>query len=184
MKYFYSLLLLTALAFSPLKSKELIDDPYVHYAGINFGSTTIFDHYTSGHIGLNYEFKKYTGRHGIGFFMDYIFGPRTEILFGFPLSFHKAFGTDGLVISVAPGMGFTSSLNYQISESSTTPTDEKFLNNETRLNFLLRGSASWEFPIKNDKEEFMMITPYINIDVIANSETYLSIGAKFNFYIY
>ncbi len=184
MKYLYSILIILVLSVGSVRSKELIDNPLIHYVGINFGTTTIINHYTSAHIGLNYELKKYDGKHGIGFFLDYAFGPGTEVLFGFPLSFHKAFNTDGLVISVAPGMGFTNSLNYQVSELPNVPTEDKFLQNETRLNFLLRGSAAWEFPIKNAKEEFMLITPYMNIDVIANSETYLSFGAKFNFYIY
>ncbi len=184
MKHLNLICLLFVLVCSNLFSKELKDNPLVHYTGLNFGSTTIFEDYTSAHIGLNYELKKYEGKYGIGMDFDYMFGPYTEILIAFPLTFHKVFGTDGLVLSAAPGIGISSSVNYLISENKDTPQDDKFLDRQTRPNLLLRGTIAWEFPIRNETEEFMAITPYLKIDYIADIKTYLSFGVKTNFFIY
>ena len=184
MKYLYLCCLIYLFSISTLLSKDLKDNPLVHYAGLNFGSTTIIEDYTSAHLGLNYELKKYEGKYGIGLDFDYMFGPNTEILIAFPLTFHKVFGTDGLMLSAAPGIGITTSVNYLISESKDTPQEEKFLGQQTRPNLLLRGTIAWEFPIKNDIEEFMTITPYLKFDYIADVKTYISFGVKTNFFIY
>lgn len=184
MKFLSLCLLISLFSTSALLSEDLKDNPLVHYAGINFGSTTIINDYTSAHIGLNYELKKYDGKYGIGLDFDYMFGPNTEILIAFPLTFHKVFGTDGLILSAAPGIGITSSVNYLISETQETPQDEKFLRQQTRANLLLRGTIAWEFPIRNEVEEFMILTPYLKIDYVADIKTYISFGLKTNFLIY
>ena len=184
MKYLYICCFIALFSVSALLSKDLKDNPLVHYAGLNFGSTTIIEDYTSAHLGLNYELKKYEGKYGIGLDFDYMFGPNTEILIAFPLTFHKVFGTDGLILSAAPGIGITSSVNYLISEVKDTPEDEKFLGQQTRANLLLRGTIAWEFPIRNEVEEFMIVTPYVKFDYIAEIKTYISFGVKTNFLIY
>ena len=161
------------------------ENPLMHYAGLEFGSTTIFNHYTSMHIGACYEMKKLYGKHGIGFFFDYMLGPGTEIWFGFPITIHDPFKVKNLVLSAAPGIGITQSLNYKIGESPSVGEEDKMLPDETRRNLLLKGSVSYVFPVLNDSNrEFMRIEPYLDVFFIANYNTYVSLGTKIKFDIY
>lgn len=168
------------------KGKDYPDEnPLMHYAGLELGSTTIIDHYSSLHFGLTYEMKKLKGRNGIGFFLDYMLGPGTEVWFGFPISLHDFLKIDNLVFSIAPGIGITHSLNYKKSETSDISAADKMLPGETRQNLLLKTSFSYVFPIYNSqKKETMRIEPYVDIFLIANYNTYVSVGSKFKFDIY
>lgn len=175
------------MAFSfPSNAADLNEtNPLIHYVGLNLGTTTIFEHYTSLHVGLNYELKKFKGRNGIGFDFEYMMGPGTEIFISFPISFHNAFKVWNLVISAAPGLGINSSLNYLKKEIEDIPEEDKFLSDQTRQNLLLRGIVSYKFPIKNEQgNEFMAVAPYMNVTFIADYNTYLSFGTKVHFYIY
>ncbi len=163
-------------------SQELQENPLVHYAGMNIGSTTIFNTYTSMHIGLNYELKKLNGKLGIGYFGDFIFGPNLEFIMGFPIYWHNVFGED-LYLCAGTGFGLTRSLNYA---KDIETADSDLSNDFTRINFLLRFGAGWEFFVKEETSgrEFMKINPYINVDILAMYKTYLSIGISASYYIY
>lgn len=166
------------------RSKVVKKDPLMHYVGLNLGATAIVDHYASMHIGVAYELKTVKGNHGIGFFFDYMFGPGTEIWFGFPISLHNPFKIEHLVLSAAPGIGITQSLNYKRKQSPDDVADP-LLPYETRQNLLLKGSVSYVFPIVNAmNKETMRIQPYFDVFFIANYNTYLSLGTKILFDIY
>lgn len=167
---------------SELYSQETDDNPLVHYAGLHFGTTTIFNNYTSMHFGLNYELKKYNGKLGIGWFGDFVFGPNLEFLTGFPIYWHNVFGED-LYIAAGIGFGYTRSLKYG---RNLSPDDPDFDNNFSRLNFLLRFGSGWEFFVinKNDNKEIIKFNPYINVDILAMYKTYMTFGISASYYIY
>jgi hypothetical protein len=164
-----------------LQSAEAkINNSLVHNVGLNIGSTTIFNDYTTFHIGLNYELKKFNGTNGIGFFSDFQFGPHFELLLGFPFYFHHLYNSD-FYLMAAPGIGFISSLKYA-RYTSAEPDD--FTGASNRANLLMRFGTGYEIPIISQEKEIMKISPYINVDVIAQYMTYMSIGITAFYYIY
>ncbi len=174
------LLLLSINIISDVQSKELKDNPLVHYTGINIGTTTIFTNYTTMHIGLNYELKKFKGKYGIGFFSDFQFGPHFETLIGFPLYFHKLFNTDFYLMG-APGIGFISSLNYARYNQYE---DDDFKGVSNRANLLIRFGTGYDIPIFSNTTEIMRIVPYLNFDIIAQYKTYMTFGITAQYYIF
>lgn len=166
--------------FTNVKAKELTDNPLVHYTGLNIGTTTIFNDYTSMHIGLNYEIKKFENYYGFGFFSEFVFGPHFEALIGFPVVIHKLFDTDLYVLG-APGIGFISSMNYARYNSFET---DDYQGKSNRANLLLRFGTGYEFPVFDAQKEIMKISPYLNVDIIAQYKTYMSFGITALYYIY
>jgi hypothetical protein len=168
---------------STLSAQTLKDNPLCHYVGLKVGSSTIMQDYTSATLGLTYELKKYEGKLGIGFFGEYHFGPNSEFLMGFPVYAHK-FIHDDLTAYFGPGIGFISSLDYAFDRDKDI--DKEFVKKRNnRANLLVRGGLSWDYKVLNSKsEEYMRISPYMNLDIIAQYKTYLSIGVNMSFLIY
>jgi hypothetical protein len=63
--------------------------------------------------------------------------------------------------------------------------DKKMKKRNNSANLLVRGGLSWDYKVLNTKsEEYMRISPYMNLDIIAQYKTYLSIGVNMSFLIY
>lgn len=155
-----------------------------HQIGLNAGYTIVFNKYSNVNLGLNYELKKIEGKLGIGVFGNYILGDNQELLFGFPIIMHDAFGVKSLVLSVAPGMATTKSIDYLTSKQTQADTSIFLQDNPTRTNFLLRIAAEWEFKLPDEKSYTYTVNPYISTDIIAFNRTYLTLGIKFNYVLY